>query len=131
MSWTKGKHDLRFGGEYVYTRDNRTFGAYENAVEALNGAGGVPGDLENFLTGTAGWFQVVVDSQGKFPVPRTRLERSYKSFVHHQSADWTAELRRSNRFNDMAFYGQDTWKVTPRLTLNLGLALGVLRRAAQ
>ncbi len=122
VSWTKGKHDLRFGGEYVYTRDNRTFGAYENAVEALNGAGGVPGDLENFLTGTAGWFQVVVDSQGKFPC----FKDSTGAVI--QTPACTINLptgqpsfSRSNRFNDMAFYGQDTWKVTPRLTLNLGL----------
>ncbi len=122
VSWTKGKHDLRFGGEYVYTRDNRTFGAYENAVEALNGAGGVPGDLENFLTGTAGWFQVVVDSQGKFPCAKDATGAVV------QTPSCTINLptgqpsfSRSNRFNDMAFYGQDTWKVTPRLTLNLGL----------
>lgn len=122
VSWSKGKHDFRFGGQYVYTRDNRTFGAYENAVEALNGAGGVPGDLENFLTGTAGWFQVVVDSQGKFPCSKDAQGNVI------QTPDCTINLptgqpsfSRSNRFNDMAFYGQDTWKVTPRLTLNLGL----------
>ena len=122
VSWSKGKHDFRFGGQYVYTRDNRTFGAYENAVEALNGAGGVPGDLENFLTGTAGWFQVVVDSQGKFPC----FKDAQGNVI--QTPDCTINLptgqpsfSRSNRFNDMAFYGQDTWKVTPRLTLNLGL----------
>jgi len=28
---------------------------------------------------------------------------------------------RSNRYNDLSFYGQDTWKVSQRLTLNLGL----------
>ena len=28
---------------------------------------------------------------------------------------------RNNRYNDGAFYAQDSWKVTPRLTLNLGL----------
>ena len=37
---------------------------------------------------------------------------------------------RNNRYNDGAFYAQDSWKVTPRLTLNWP-PLGVLRRAAQ
>ena len=32
----KGKHDFRFGGSYVHIADDRTFGAYSNAVEALN-----------------------------------------------------------------------------------------------
>ncbi len=32
----KGRHDLRFGGSYTHIKDERTFGAYENAVEDLN-----------------------------------------------------------------------------------------------
>ncbi len=36
QTWLKGKHDLRFGGSYVHIADDRTFGAYANAVEALN-----------------------------------------------------------------------------------------------
>jgi hypothetical protein len=35
FNWSKGNHQLRFGGQYVHIRDNRTFGAYENAVEVL------------------------------------------------------------------------------------------------
>ncbi|MGH9831360.1 MAG: carboxypeptidase regulatory-like domain-containing protein, partial [Blastocatellia bacterium] len=29
------KHELRFGGLYSFTQDNRTYGAYQNAVQAL------------------------------------------------------------------------------------------------
>src|SRR6185369_2266080 len=29
LSWTKSKHSFTFGGEYIYTKDNRVFGAYE------------------------------------------------------------------------------------------------------
>ena len=36
QTWIRGKHDLRFGGSYVHIADDRTFGAYANAVEALN-----------------------------------------------------------------------------------------------
>ena len=32
LTWTKGAHSLHFGGTYVQLRDNRTFGAYENAT---------------------------------------------------------------------------------------------------
>ena len=35
LNWLKGKHDFRFGGSYVHICDDRTFGAYANAVEAL------------------------------------------------------------------------------------------------
>ena len=32
QTWIRGKHDLRFGGSYVHIADDRTFGAYANAV---------------------------------------------------------------------------------------------------
>jgi outer membrane receptor protein involved in Fe transport len=122
ISWLKGKHEFHFGGQYIYTRDNRTFGAYQNAVQALNGTSLIAGGLDNLLAGTANWFQVVIDPQGKFPC------RKDATGVTIPTPECTINLpvtqpsfSRSNRYNDMAFFGQDTWKVTPRLTLNLGL----------
>jgi len=122
FTWVRGKHELHFGGEYVYIRDNHTFGAYQNAVMALNGASLISGGLENLLAGRANWFQVVIDPQGKFPCERDATGATIAS------PDCTITLpatqpsfARSNRYNDMAFYGQDTWKLTPRFTINLGL----------
>ncbi len=122
VSWLRGKHEFHFGGQYLYTRDNRTFGAYENAVEALNAPSLLSGGLEYLLEGRANWFQVVVDPQGKFPC----FKDATGALV--QTADCTINLpvnqpsfSRSNRFNDFALYGQDSWRLTPRLTLNLGL----------
>ena len=36
LAWTKGKHQFTFGGNFLYIKDNRIFGAYENAVDALD-----------------------------------------------------------------------------------------------
>ncbi len=125
FSINKGKHSFRFGGEYIFTKDNRTFGAYENAVQGLEPGGtggGIAGGLANLSAGQAGWFQVVVDPQGKFPCFKDSTGATVVT------PDCTINLpttqppfNRSNRYNDMAFYGQDSWKVAPRLTLNLGL----------
>jgi len=122
LSWNKGNHQYRFGGQYVYTRDNRTFGAYENAIEAFDAAGGLSGGVESLLNGTVGRFQVVIDPQGHFPCSRDA------NFVTQVTPSCSVTLpavqpsfSRSNRYNDYALYAQDSWKIHPRLTLNLGV----------
>jgi outer membrane receptor protein involved in Fe transport len=120
LSWVHGKHTFRFGGQYIYTQDNRMFGAYEAAVESLGS--NYSKSYEGFLGGTLNTFQAAVNPQGKFPC-------TYDSTgVEIKTADCTVTLpvsapsfSRSNLYNDLAFYGQDSWKVSSRLTLDLGL----------
>jgi hypothetical protein len=114
QTWVKGSHAIRFGGSYVYLRDNRTFGAYQEAVEALGSRFGQ--GMDNFLLGQLYQFQAAIDPQGKFPCSGT------------PTPDCTVQLpvgppsfSRSNRYQEFALYGQDSWRVKPRLTLNLGL----------
>ena len=108
MSWTRGKHSVRFGGSYEYIRDNRTFGAYETAGEYLS-QGNVGDAIGNFLAGQMSEFQVAINPQGKYPGDTVNLPIGAPNFS------------RSNRYNEPALYVQDAWKVTPRFTLNLGL----------
>jgi outer membrane receptor protein involved in Fe transport len=115
FSYTKGKHELRFGGTAEYLRDNRTFGAYESASEVLGSSDGQ--GLDNLLSGQLHELQVSVYPQGKFPC-----------VGGVQTADCTVNLpigpptfERSNRYHEYALYFQDSWKVTPRFTVNMGL----------
>jgi len=108
MSYSRGRHSLRFGGSYEYIRDNRTFGAYETAGEYLS-QGNVGDAIGNFLGGQLSEFQVAINPQGKYPGDTVSLPLTAPNFS------------RSNRYNDPALYIQDAWKVTPRFTLNLGL----------
>ena len=122
LSFVHGKHTFRVGGQYIHTQDNRTFGAYEEAVEALS-TGSSTTSLENFLLGNLASFQAAVYPQGKFPC-------QYDPETGDQivTPDCTVTLpvsqpsfARSNIYNDSALYGQDEWKITRRLTLSLGL----------
>jgi outer membrane receptor protein involved in Fe transport len=107
VSWIKGNHTFRFGGSYIYLRDNRMFGAYAYAIEQLgsNTASG----MENFLKGQERTFTAAVYPQGKYPGDTLTLPVG------------PPDSTRSNRYHDFSLYAQDTWRVAPRWTVNLGL----------
>jgi outer membrane receptor protein involved in Fe transport len=121
LNWTKGKHQFKFGGDYIQTRDNRVFGAYENAVESL-GPSDIPTAIQNLLIGQIFQFQGASYPQGKYPC----IKDSHGHTIVTPACTLNLPVGepafgRNNRYNDMAFYAQDSWKVTPRLTVNLGL----------
>src|SRR4030095_813655 len=114
VNYVGGAHSLRFGGQYTYLKYNRTFGAYQQAVETLGTTFGQ--GLDNLLRGELFQFNAAIDPQGKYPCGTA------------QNAGCMVELpvsppsfSRSNRFHDFALYIEDSWKVLRRLTLNLGL----------
>ena len=111
MSYTSGKHSWRFGGQIVHMRDNKTFGAYSYAVEALGNTNGE--SLSNFLTGNLASFSVAIDPGGRFPTAPTPtlipLPVGPPAFS------------RSNRYTEWAVYANDSIRYRPRLTFNFGL----------
>jgi carboxypeptidase family protein len=124
VNWTRGNHQFRFGGQYVHIRDNRTFGAYENAVETLSSSGqSYSTALSNFVNGQLRSFTVAVFPQGKFPChtdPATGA-RIVTPDCTLQTPLTEPNFSRSNRYHEWAAYFNDSWKVRPRFTLNLGV----------
>ena len=122
VSWTRGNHTFRFGGQFIYIQDNRAFGAYEEGVESLATSSATAG-FDNFLSGQLQQFQAAVFPQGKFPCA---VDLSTGLPIKNSSCQVTLPVgppsfARSNRYRDGAAYVQDTWKFRPRLTLDLGL----------
>lgn len=107
VSYNHGKHSIRFGGSFEYLRDNRTFGAYETAGEYLGT--NVSSSIDNFLAGQLHGFQAAIYPQGKFPGDTVDLPLTQPNFS------------RSFRYKESGLYIQDAWKISSRLTLNLGL----------
>ncbi|HEX4950754.1 MAG TPA: TonB-dependent receptor, partial [Blastocatellia bacterium] len=104
---TFGEHQFRYGGTYVYIQDNRTFGAYQNAVATLGANNNQA--LSNLISGQLRSFQAAINPRGAFPGQNVNLPIGAPNFS------------RSNRYHEFAFYVQDNWRIVPRLTLNLGL----------
>jgi hypothetical protein len=121
MNWTKGNHQLRFGGQYVHIRDNRTFGAYEYADASLGTSNQTA--LGNLVAGQLNNFTVAVFPQGKFPcaVSPTTGAAIVTPECTVQTPLTSPNFSRSNRYHEWAAYFNDSWKIKPRVTLNLGV----------
>jgi hypothetical protein len=110
LTYTSGNHQFKFGGVVFYIQDNRFFGAYNTAVESLSANQGVYAPaLNNLVTGNLGEFQGAIFPQGHFPGQTVNLPVGPPDFT------------RSNRYLEWATYLNDSWRVRPRFTLNLGM----------
>jgi len=103
-NWTRilGNHSIKFGADLRFAQNlripsdaNRTgqFG-FRTGTTSLAGAGGL--GLASFLLGTVGDFNRYVTNPALGSSPGERQKRTF-------------------------FYGQDTWRFNPKLTLNYGL----------
>ena len=101
LAWTKGKHNIKFGGEQRiffnnFQEPNYATGYFhfaqtvtENVIGALNPDQGNP--FADILLGIGDYGGIGIDPEA------------------------------FNKSKDTSFYTQDDWRVTPKLTLNLGL----------
>jgi outer membrane receptor protein involved in Fe transport len=115
FSWTHGKHEFRYGGNLEYLRDNRSYGAYNEADEIFGQKLGV--GMDNFLAGQLYEYEAAIYPQGKFPCVNGVATPSCTITLPVGPPDF----ERSNRYHEGGAYFQDSWKFSPRLTFNLGV----------
>jgi outer membrane receptor protein involved in Fe transport len=116
LSSAHGRHTFRFGGNYTYIRDNRAFGAYQEAVESLS-TSKFSTSMEHFLDGVLAQFQAAIDPQGKFPCGAAGPTPNCVVTLPVNPPSFS----RSNRYHEFGTYFEDSWKATNRLTFNLGM----------
>ncbi len=95
LSWVKGRHQLTYGGGFTTGRDNMSKFDFEAYVLPLTWA--------DFLLG---------QSYLPYGVPYSNLYETYEGIGDFQR-DW--------RYKDANAFIQDNYRITSRLTLNLGL----------
>ena len=99
VSWNKGRHNFKFGADFkrLTDHDDNVFGNY-----------------------SSGWY--VFDSSStvgqSIGDPYTAFLAGYPDYTEASTVN--KETMDGIGFS-YAFYGQDDWKITPHLTLNLGL----------
>ena len=99
VTWTKGKHTFKFGADFkrLADHDDNVFGNYRSGWYVFDGSSNV---------GTA-----IGD-------PYTAFLLGYPDYT---SVSTTNNPTMDGLGYSYAVYGQDDWRVTPNLTLNLGL----------
>jgi hypothetical protein len=92
LSWTKGRHQFKFGFSWLHDYKNQQLQANTQGTAAFNSSNFTDDSYLNFILGDASSFTQLQFLAGKH---------------------WVN--------NNYGFYANDNWHITPRLTLNIGL----------
>jgi hypothetical protein len=110
-TWVHGVHSVRFGGEYLraslnHDQGSGTYTTPRGSFVFTGGATELPGDTS------------AADQAG------TNVY-SFADFLLGQADSYDKYIQTFNpeplRYSTLGFYGQDTFQVTPKMTLNYGL----------
>ena len=104
-SWIKGKHNLKFGGQFIHLQDNRIL----TETSPTRNLQGEFRDLAGFISGQLASFQLSLDPRGH--VPGDVIPPPFGPAMTH----------RHYRYNDASGFVQDSWKLSSRLTVSPGL----------
>jgi hypothetical protein len=99
ITWTTGKHNLKFGVDFkrLTDHDDNVFGNYRSGWYVFDGSSDVGSAIAD---------------------PYTAFLLGYPDYT---TVSTTNNPTMNGLGYSYAFYGQDDWKLTPNLTLNLGL----------
>ena len=123
LAWTKGKHSMKFGGggQYAILYRNWDLGSpgyyeFANTVGPTPQSDGVLASNGTIYSAT-GAGQLAIGNNSNFQNDYPY----YSELSVNPSTGTTANAYRHYIMKDLNFFFNDSWKVMPRLTLNLGL----------
>ena len=102
-TYSRGRHILRFGGQFVHLRQNVTFGLAGEIADAQFA------NTQGFVNGILQHYSIALDPKGHYPGEYVDPPFGPPSSTRHY------------HYNEPALFIDDTWKITARLTLTPGL----------
>jgi len=141
LSWTKGAHALKFGGEFRYA--NSFSWSPQNIIPSVFGGAGdvpvqgidrIPGLLntsrtlaENLLLSLSGSVGSISERfEIKEPTDTQRFLDFRDTYFHENDPKIFGRIRDWHQ-DEMSFFVKDDWRATPNLTLNLGVRYDLFR----
>jgi len=103
VTYSRGRHTLRFGGQFVHLRQNFTFGIAGEVANAQFA------NTQGFVDGMLELYQIALDPKGHLPGQYLDPPFGPPSFTRHY------------HYNEPALFVADTWKITAHLVLTPGL----------
>jgi hypothetical protein len=121
MTWTRGNHTIKFGGDYLRARDLLENLFEEGGVYAYNNIGDFIVDYVNFTSnGALRALSATTPTTNPLGRCSSSTRRAGQCYTSNFNQGFGA-LGTDFVTHDYAFYVQDDIRWTPRLTVNLGL----------
>jgi Carboxypeptidase regulatory-like domain/TonB-dependent Receptor Plug Domain len=109
VQWIKGRHSFTFGGQIIYQQENLQLPSQWNNGLVFNNS-------------ETGGFITTGPSAGSLDPTTGNAYASFLLGLVDNASFLDASVQGTGgRWQNYAVYAQDDWKVTPRLTVNLGL----------
>jgi hypothetical protein len=101
LNWNKGSHSLKFGGDFNYLHVNQFFKFNQFGIFSISGS-------------SASTVLDIMSLDATNPADRRFDSTAVTYRVNIGNGELTANM------HELAFFVQDTWRVHPRFTLNMG-----------
>jgi carboxypeptidase family protein/TonB-dependent receptor-like protein len=109
LTWSKGAHTIKFGGEYNHIFISQLFGFNQEGTFSVSGSATSKTGVDNILD----IYSVGGTVPNRFDINTAANRATFSRQIGNLMAAYSTD--------ELAFFAQDSWRIRPNFTLNYGL----------